>query len=213
MAARTHEDVLREQYFRLIPDIRRVVWYLEAETRYHTREIFQRLKTYEQLIIKSRVKECESAVKSLRRRQEGGIFDPEKPLNCYSLLDLPDLAGVRVLVFPRRRLIEVDRALSSVFTQWIPDPIPDGRGGVLAPKYKGKCKNVSSEIQAEYQIVPMLIGLYWDVEHAAIYKSAPTEKAPRDKAGSEPMEDLNTRVVQALLDFETGFERLESNEN
>jgi hypothetical protein len=208
---RTHEDVLREQYFKLVPEIRRIVWYLEAETRYCTREIFQSLKPYEQLVIKSRVKECESAVTSLRRRQEGGTFDPEKALGYYSLLDLPDLAGVRVLVFPRARLVEVDQALRAVFTEWTPDPIPDGKGGILVPKYKGKCKNVSHKIQSEYQIVPMLIGLYWDVEHAAIYKPSPTDKIPWDDADTEPMEDLNTRVVQALLDFEAGFERLKSN--
>ena len=211
MPERTIEDRLREEYFDLLPDIRRVVWYLEAEIRYHTRQVLHKLKPYEQLIVKSRVKECESAVKALRRRQEGGTFDPDKP-EGYSLLDLPDLAGVRVLVFPRGRLIEVDGQLRAIFVDWTSDPVPDEQGAMLAHKYIGKRPNVSREIQAEYQMVPMLIGPYWEVEHAAIYKPAPTVKAPEDKAGSEPMKALNSIVVRALLSFEAEFERFVSDE-
>lgn len=203
MPERTIEDRLREEYFDLLPDIRRVVWQLEAEIRYHTLPILHNLKPYEQLVVKSRVKECESALKSLRRRQEGGTFDPEKP-GDYSVLHLPDLAGVRVLVFPRNRLIEVDNALRSLFTEWTSDPVLDDRGAVLAPKYSGKCPDVSPTIRAEYQVVPMLIGLFWDVEHSAIYKPAPALKG---KVESEPMKNLNAGVVRALSNFEAEFER------
>jgi hypothetical protein len=203
--------MIREEYFDLLPDVRRVVWYLEAEIRYHTRQILQRLKPYEQLIIKSRVKDCESAVRSLRRRQEGGTFDPEK-LGGYSLLRLPDLAGVRVLVFPRGRVNEVNSELSAQFVHWSSDPVLDGRGAVLANKYIGKCLQVSTKIQAEYQVLPMLIGLYWEVEHPAIYKPVPAAKAPKDKASSGPMEKLDASVVEALLNFEAEFECLKLDE-
>jgi hypothetical protein len=207
MPERTIEDRLREEYFDVLPDIRRVLWYLEAEIRYHTREIPHRLKPHEQLVVKSRVKECESALKSLRRRQEGGTFDSELCAQ-YSLRNLPDLAGVRMLVFPRSILNEVDLELRTRFTDWKSDPVLDDRGEVLAYKYNGICRNVNSRIKAEYQVVPMLIGLYWDVEHSAIYKPAPAMKTLRDKAGSEPLEVLNANVVRALLNFEAEFERL-----
>ena len=207
MSERTSEDILREQYFNIVPDIRRVPMYLEAEVRYRTRKILQELKPHEQLVVRSRVKECESAARSLRRRQEGGTFDPERAAD-YSLLRLPDLAGVRVLVFPRKRMIEVDEALRTLFTDWAFDPVPDDRGGVLAPKYVGKCHSVSGEIQAEYHVVPMLIGLYWQIEHAAIYKPAPKVKALKDKADSDPMKALDASVVRALLNFDAEFERL-----
>ncbi len=197
---------LREEYFELLPEIRRVVGYLEAEVRYHTRHILQRLEDHEQLVIKSRLKGCESAIQALRRRQrEGGTFDPEKPEGYYSLCELPDLAGVRVLVFPRSILSEVDEALRTHFTDWTSDPVPVARGALLVPKYSGKCKNVSRKIQAEYQVVPMLIGLYWQVEHSAIYKPPPALKG---KAGSAPMKDLGADVEFALLNFEAEFERL-----
>ena len=207
MPVRTSEDLLREEYFNLLPDIRRVLWYLEAEVRYHTRQILQTLRPYEQLVIKSRVKECESAVKALRRRQEGGTFDPEKS-DLYSLLRIPDLAGIRVLVFPRSRVNEVDTALRIPFAEWSPDPVLDAHQAILAYKYSGRCAQVNSSIKAEYQVVPMLIGLYWEVEHPAIYKPAPTKKAPKDKADSGPMEKLDATVTEALLSFEAEFERL-----
>jgi hypothetical protein len=206
MFRRTIPDQLREEYFDLLPEIGRVAGYLEAEIRYHTREILQRLQPYEQLVFKSRVKGCESALQSLRRRQEGGTFDAGRP-DAYSLLDLPDLAGVRVLVFPRSRLTDVDLVLREVFEGWSYDPVPDGAGGVLAPKYSGRRTQVSRKVRAEYQIVPMLIGLYWEVEHSAIYKPAPAGKGLKNKAASEPMEDLNASVVRALLNFEAEFER------
>jgi hypothetical protein len=199
MPDRTNEDLLREQYFKLLPDIHKVVSYLDAEIRYRTREILQQLKPHEQLVIESRVKECESAVESLRRRQkEGGTFDPEK-LGTYSLLDLPDLAGVRVLVFPRTRLNEVNDALATLFTGWIPNPVPDDQQGVLAHKFIGKCQYVSCEISAEYQVVPMLIGLFWKVEHSAMYKF-------RKVANSKEMQNYRAAVQSALLRFETEFE-------
>jgi hypothetical protein len=207
MPERTVEDRLREQYFSLFPDIRRVAWQLETEIRFHTLSTLHKLKRYEKLVIKPRIKECESAIQALRRRQEGGTFDQEKP-ESYSLLRLPDLAGVRVLVFPRSRLNEVDDALRTLFADWTSDPVLDDKGAVLAPKYNGHCRDASLTIQAEYQIVPMLIGLYWQVEHSAIYKPAPTVKALKDKADSEPMEKLNTGVVRALLDFEAEYERI-----
>ena len=206
MSERTVEDRLREQYFSLFPDIRRVAWQLETEISFHTLSTLHKLKHYEKLVIKPRIKECESAIQALRRRQEWGIFDRQNP-ERYSLLQLPDLAGVRVLVFPRSRLNEVDESLRALFADWTSDPVLDDKGDVLAPKYKGYCRDASLTIQAEYQIVPMLIGLYWQVEHSAIYKPAPNVKALKDKADSEPLERLNANVVRALLDFEAEYER------
>ena len=105
---RTVEDRLREEYFDLLPDIRRVADELEAEVKHCLVPVSLRLDKYERLVVTSRVKECESALDSLRRRQEGATFDSGRP-ELYSLDNLKDLAGVRVLVFPRSRLAEADR--------------------------------------------------------------------------------------------------------
>lgn len=205
MPERLIEDRLREEYFGLLPEIQRVVWQLEAEIRFHTLHILHDLKDPEQLLVKSRVKDCESALKSLVRRRgrrltegEGRRFDPETPEE-YSLLSLEDLAGVRVLVFPNRRLKEVDSALRIHFQDWASKPIRDESNAILAPKYYGVCKNASSRVRGEYQIVPTLLGLFWEVEHSAMYKF-------RAVASSKEMKGRRTDVERALARFEDGVE-------
>ena len=46
----------------------------------------------------------------------------------------------------------------------------------------------------------MLIGLFWDVEHSAMYKF-------KAVANSKEMRSRRTRVEEALADFEQGVER------
>ncbi len=111
---RTIEDRLREEYFVLLPEIRRVAEQLEAEARYYVLPISGKLEKYEQLVIKPRIKECESAVDALRHHQEGATFNRDRP-GLYTLTSLNDLAGIRILAFPRNRLTEVDRVLRKGF--------------------------------------------------------------------------------------------------
>jgi hypothetical protein len=206
MPERTIEDLLREEYFSLLPEIRKVAWQLEAEIRFHTLQILHSLNHYEQLIVKSRVKECESAIKAVQRRQEGRVFNPDRPEE-YSLLSLPDLAGVRVLVFPRGRLVDVDRCLNEFFAEWAADPVPSETGAELAPKYSGYCRGISEKVRGEYQVVPMLVGLFWEVEHSAMYKPDPSLKGI---GKSTEMKKLKADVEDALMRFEAGVERFVS---
>jgi hypothetical protein len=200
MSIRSIEDRLREEYFDFLPEIKRVVWQLEAEIRYYTLPILHSLKSYEQLVVKSRVKECESALKTLRRNQEneGRVLDPEKS-GTYSILSLPDLAGVRVLVFPNSRLAEVDETLRKHFPGWILKPVKDDAGVALAPKYYGHCHEVGTWVRGEYQVVPMLLGLFWEVEHSAMYKF-------KEVAESPEMKQHRAGVERALARFEQGIE-------
>ena len=84
MAGRTVEDRLREEYFGLLPDARRVLEELEAEVRHALLPISSRLDRYERLVVTSRIKDCESALEALRRRQEGATFDPDR-VQSYTL--------------------------------------------------------------------------------------------------------------------------------
>lgn len=198
-AARTVEDRLREQYFDLLPDIRRAVGELEAEVKHCLLPISLRLRKYERLVVTARVKECESAIDKLRRDPELKTFDRKHP-ELYTLLDLNDLAGVRISAFPRRRLAEADRKLRKQFPSWKPDPVPSGGDNdePVALKYHGFCK-ASSKVRAEFQIVPMLTALFWEVEHAAIYKPSPSLKGV---AGSWEMQQRTRDVLKALKAFE-----------
>ena len=207
MAQRSVEDLLRAEYFELLPDIRRVAEELEAQVRHCLLPMSRRLERFEQLVVKSRVKECESAIDALRRDlhqgrtlREGRTFDREKA-DSYSLKSLTDLAGVRVLLFPRNHLAEVNQELRGRFPSWIPDPI---REYDEAKAYYGYCE-ASATIRGEIQIVPMLTGLFWDVEHAAIYKPSPRLV---DLVRLPVMERRVSEVLKALEAFEEEFEKL-----
>jgi ppGpp synthetase/RelA/SpoT-type nucleotidyltranferase len=199
--SRTVEDRLREEYFDLLSDIRRVVEQLETEIRYNLLFVSRGLSKYERLVVTSRVKDCESAVRKLRRVQEGRTFNDERP-DLYSLAALNDLAAVRVLVFPRRRIVEVDFALREIF-HWEADPILED-DEVLALKYRGYSK-ASARIRGEYQILSILTGLFWEVEHSAMYKP---DLRLAGVARHRGMTERRTEVLQALKAFEEQFEAL-----
>jgi ppGpp synthetase/RelA/SpoT-type nucleotidyltranferase len=201
-AERTIEDRLREEYFVLLPEIRRVIEQLEAEARYHLIEISRGLESYERLVVKSRIKDCESALDRLRRNQEGATFDRDRP-ELYSLTELNDLAGIRILVFPRNRLAEIDETLRNrePFGSWRPDHV-EYDGQMTALTYSGYSM-ASGRVKGEYQIVPMLTGLFWEVEHSAMYKPAP---ALRGVARLPEMQRRYEEVLTALNGFEQEFE-------
>jgi ppGpp synthetase/RelA/SpoT-type nucleotidyltranferase len=201
MAARSVEDRLRDEYFGLLPDIQRAGERLETEIRYHLREISGQLNEFERVVVKSRVKECESAISKLRHGQQGAVFDPDRPED-YRLQNLNDLAGVRVLAFPRRLVTEIDGTLRNLFPEWTSDPVLDDRSEVLAFKYHGYSK-ANVVVSCEYQVVSMLTGLFWEVEHAAIYKPAPRF---RGAALSPRVQEHSANVLLALREFEEVFE-------
>ena len=99
--------------------------------------------------------------------------------------------------------MKVDRLLRSKFKDWKADPFEDRNvREQLTFKYKGQYAKSSVPIPCEYQIVSTLIGLFLDVEHAAIYKQAP------DFKGLEPvMRGQTSAVYLALKEFENEFER------
>src|SRR6185436_18939241 len=170
---RTVEDKLREEYFDLLPEIRRTLLETETRVRGELLGITLSLQRYERLLVTSRVKECDSAVDALRRRQPLGLFDEDRT-DEYSLTSLHDLAAVRVMAFPQQRLVDAHAALNSVLREWTADPVP---GAVdsdppLALKYFGKW-TAAGRIHAEVQLVSLLVGLFWEVEHSAIYQPNP----------------------------------------
>ena len=198
---RAIEDRLREEYFQLLPDVRRVAEQLEAEARFHLLSVSRVLKPHERVVVRSRVKDCESALDSLRRRQPGATFDLDHP-ELYTLTHLNDLAGIRIMAFPRSRLSEIENVMRATFPIWTADPVEE-HGELTAFTYYGYCKGVSDAIKGEYQIVSMLTGLFWEVEHSAMYKPSPDLKGV---ARSLAMQERYKDVLNALKAFEEEFE-------
>jgi ppGpp synthetase/RelA/SpoT-type nucleotidyltranferase len=204
MAGRTIEDRLRQEYFDLLPELDRTVESLQAQIQYHLLPVARQLKNHESLLVKSRVKACASAIDAIRRRNFGGVFNREKP-DIYTLKTLRDLVGIRILVFPSQRAVEIDAILRSEFPDWIADPVIDKvTGQNLAYKYHGPYLHAPAGLHCEYQIASILTGLFWEVEHAAIYKPTPNLKGLID---SPAMQDKTADVYRALNAFEEEFER------
>lgn len=205
MSTRTIEDQLRSEYFDLLPHIRRVAYEAETEVRYLLMPVMRSLESHEKIVVKSRVKTCERAIRALQRRPE--FFKLDDPTcDPPSLRALRDLAGVRILAFPKRRVIEIDEALRERFRSWTADPVPPiaGTTNLLALKYHGLC-SPHCRVQAEIQLISMLIGLFWEVEHGALYK--PGERL-RQAEVSARMQRHYADVIRALNSFEQEFDSI-----
>ena len=205
MAERTVEDRLREEYFKLLPDIRFASEQLETKIRHCVLPVSRRPDKHEQVIVTSRIKDCESAIDALCRDKEVRKFNQEQP-DLYTLTDLKDLAGVRVLVFPEARLHELNATLAEQFSDWVPNHVMDAEesGDPLAFTYYGRLDAVTN-VFAEFQVVSMLIGQFWDVEHSVMYKPSPQY---RGVARSLEMQECTHNVYRALKEFEKTFEKL-----
>lgn len=101
---------------------------------------------------------------------------------------------------------QVDEILRRQFSDWTPDHIRNKEtDDLLAFKYFGLRPQISPDLRGEYQIVSMLTGLFWEVEHDALYKLEPSLKRI---IGDKEMNRRTSDVYQALTAFEDGFERL-----
>lgn len=202
MADRTIDDMLRGEYFDLLPEAERIANVLETNVRFRLLPIINELKVYEKIVVHSRVKTCESAINALRRREESRMFDVTRQEN-YTLTKLKDLVGVRVLAFPGQKVEAVVGELANLYPDWESDPVKDG-DMIVSPKFNGYCSR-DDRISAEYQVTPMLIGLFWEVEHAAIYKSSPELKGA---VASLDMQVSVREVYKAVATFESKFQRI-----
>lgn len=199
MTQRTVEDLLREEYSRRSPEIKRVLLQLQTDIASLLLEVTLSLGHHERIQIEARAKDSDSAIGALRRRVEGRQFDEDNP-HKYTLTTLPDLAALRVLVFPRSRLDEVNALVLSKYGDWTRDPVMTGEPKQWrAHKYFGECPT-SLEIQAEIQVVPMLTGLFWQIEHDAFYK--PRDPVLRAAVNKPSVRERREGVYQA-------FEKLE----
>jgi hypothetical protein len=70
MTQRTVEDRLREEYFVLAPEIKRVLHQLRTDVAYLLLPVTLNLKHHERIHVEARAKDCDSAINALRRREE-----------------------------------------------------------------------------------------------------------------------------------------------
>lgn len=195
---------LRQEYYALLPDTEALNKKLELEIQCILKELIVNLKPYQRIEVVSRIKECESAIRALERRQEGALFHEN---NEYSLTSLHDLVGVRILYFPCELKDEIRKLLKKRFGAWNYDPIKYADNEEIE-KFYGKIDGYN--LYAEYQIVPMLIGAFWDVEHSLYYKPHPMYKGVKK---CEFVKDVYGEVIKALHEFEKKIENAVKKEN
>ena len=198
--ARLVEDRLRAEYVSLLPAMKRILVSLETEIRYLLLPLIMELDRHEQIVVRARLKDCESAVDSLRRRQELRVFKPDRA-ELYSLTALPDLIALRVMTFPGSRFRDADRIIRHRIPDWTADPVLAGKSPI-AHKYHGFW-SPGDRLRSEVQVVSLLVSLFWQVEHSAIYK--PSDEARR-AAGSLRMKERTAAVISALQQFEAEFD-------
>jgi hypothetical protein len=204
MTQRTLEDRLREEYFHLSPEIKRVLYQLQTDVAHLLLPVTLDLKHHERIHLEARAKECDSAINALRRRKEALKLDDDSPAK-YTLTNLPDLAALRVLVFPKSRLETVHAIVRSKYAEWNSDPVETGIPPKFrAWKYHGFC-STSSLVRAELQVVSMLTGLFWQVEHDALYK--PRDLVLRGAVNKPVIRKHTEHVYDAFEAFETALER------
>ncbi len=199
MTGRSAEDRLREQYQQLLPELKRDREKLEIEIRHALLPLQDNLQRHERIEIVSRIKDCDSAIKKLRDSQEAKLFDPNRR---YSLTTLNDLVGVKVFVFPRKRLRQVDAILRVKFTNWDYDPFKKD-GERLGYKYIGEV-TARHGFRVEYQVVSALAGKYLEVEHDAVYKPGHSYSNMGDH---DSIRQAREAAFAALTHFDKVFEQ------
>ncbi|MGO4883705.1 MAG: hypothetical protein ACLP59_23235 [Bryobacteraceae bacterium] len=193
-AERTIEDRLREEYFALLPEISRVAERLEAEIRYLMLPISGGLRRHERLAVKCRVKSCESALDKPEAPGDKGFrHKPVRDLYAYKLERPCRRSRSRVPAKPAGGSRSVYYA----------GPSPPG--SPILSKPTAKFRHPSIAATAKQAIVSMLTGLFWEVEHSAIYKPDPRLNGIAEDRG---MRERTTDVVNALRAFEEQFEAL-----
>lgn len=62
------EDLLRQEYFDLLPELAKVQQLMDAKIRWYLKDITYSLKKHQRIEIESRIKDCNSAINALKRR-------------------------------------------------------------------------------------------------------------------------------------------------
>lgn len=198
------EDYLREEYYGLRRELIKMMTSLETQIRWYLRDIIFNLKKHERIEIKTRIKDCESAIGTLKKDIEFNTFENDP--NKYKLTNLKDLVGIQIRVFPRHLILDVNTILIDKFPSWLSNhTYSEDKTDILAHKYYGLIDNINNNVRCEIQIVPMLVGLFWEVEHFAYYKPYP--ELINIKKNLE-MQQIVQEIGNKFKEFDEVFERI-----
>lgn len=198
------ESQLQLNYLKIANELFQAKEYIEIEIKHTLKTLLLEPVHANKILISSRVKDCNSAITSLKMKEEGGVFRDDKK---YLITQLNDLVGLRISFFPLTLLERVKPQLLSYlknnFEQTV-EPDDSSIGNYNIYKFRG-IHNKFSKFACEIQLIPMLISKFWDVEHDAFYKPANPHDAP-------PMKKAYDKVIESLYDFEKTYEESQWND-
>lgn len=67
----TTEDRLRQEYFELLPELLKIQQLMEAKIKWYLKGMIYNFdKKYQRIEVVSRIKDCDSAIETLKRKQK-----------------------------------------------------------------------------------------------------------------------------------------------
>lgn len=210
----TDEARLKHEYEELLPKMKKLQSLLDASLRWYLKDEMVSLTHSERIDISSRFKNCESAINKLKRilrnKKEGESKSSIDPNHYYSLTKLKDLVGIRISVFPASKVKIFRQLIADKFADWQEDVDPK-HSEISFYKFHGLLPHPEyNDIKCEIQIVPMLIGKFWDVEHFMLYKPKPADKNASEHA---QMAHIKEDIYGKFKEFEECFEKVLAKRN
>lgn len=202
MSQRLVEDLLHDEYYKILPNLNLARVNLEINIKHIFLSIINDLQSFERIEFHSRVKNVESAIEKLKSKQDGKMFIQD-PSNKYSLLELRDLVGIRILFFPYSLEKRILNCIQKKYSLWEKDFVTkfNSESEIMIYKYFGKIEAIEG-LTCELQIMPLLFSRFLDVEHDVIYKPDPKYKGIER---SLEMRKQKTKVLDQLKEFEMQF--------
>ncbi len=192
------ESRLQLEYLKVASALYKAKEYIEIEIKHTIKTQLLEAVHANKILISSRVKDCNSAITALKKKEEGRVFRDGRQ---YSITQLNDLIGLRISVFPLTLLELVQSPLLSYLENNFEQPFQTDHTTIEnydIYKYRG-IHNQFSEFNCEIQLIPMLISKFWDTEHDVFYKPASPHDAP-------PMKEAYDAVIKSLYSFEKTYE-------
>ena len=179
------EKWIQEEYKNLRPALNKLRKKVKKEIRTCLSDFTQSLEPWQRIEIRSRIKECNSAIDSLRKR------------NFHTLNDLVDLVGIRIVVFPASLAEKVEGVLIDYFKTLVPDHYFYAKNEIAFRKYNGLTDD-TTKIKCEIQIMPEILYSLVEVEHDFFYK-VPDKNLSNENEFHE--------IVKRLLAYDRALEQ------
>lgn len=185
---------LRSEYDNQINKMNGLLDYYKTEIEYLIRELKLNCKKFEKIEFSSRIKTFESCITKLKKKNEANVLTEEAKLS-----EVKDLIGIRMLVFPNDYIEVIKRLIMRKHNKFTIEEIDEDK--------KKECDFIKffvyfniekfNHILVEIQILPYLLGKYWDIEHSLIYK--PQDMYPH-KVQKTQLKEISQQTTQNIVE-------------